>query len=160
MRFCKQPTKYSCGPTVILNALKWAGKNVSLRKDFHKIAKTCGLTSTGVSLSQFENALKTLTSDSLLLSHKVDNIDVEDIAEALGKGRAVILRHFHSHKEERTLGHYVLLYACENDQIFYGINYRFQTEVLFTKGEIKRLLRQVGTGSPQSYPQIWTLQKR
>src|SRR3989338_743600 len=39
VRYAQQPDEDSCGPTVILNALKWAGVRCTVRKDFERIAQ-------------------------------------------------------------------------------------------------------------------------
>ena len=40
-RYVNQPELYACGPTVVINALKWAGAPATLKHDFSDIAEMC-----------------------------------------------------------------------------------------------------------------------
>lgn len=40
-RYVRQPEEYACGPTAVLNALKWAGVPATIKYDFGLIADMC-----------------------------------------------------------------------------------------------------------------------
>jgi len=39
IRYVKQPHANSCGPTAIINAARWAGKNLNMSTDYQRICK-------------------------------------------------------------------------------------------------------------------------
>ena len=41
LKYIKQYDKYSCGAVAVLNALKWAGYDLTYRRDFKRICKLC-----------------------------------------------------------------------------------------------------------------------
>lgn len=40
-RYCKQYTNTDCGPTAVLNALKWAGYGLTQKKGYKRLRKKC-----------------------------------------------------------------------------------------------------------------------
>lgn len=39
MRYCVQRNEFSCGPILIINALKWAGEKITYRKDYKELCE-------------------------------------------------------------------------------------------------------------------------
>lgn len=104
MRYAMQNRSYNCGPTVLLNALKWAGYPVSNKKHIKKLEKMvcCNAVTEGTWCIHVQMGLIEL--DELDIVGVLHLPRLKDIDRELDKGRAVVLRYFHE-----QCGHFVLI---------------------------------------------------
>jgi peptidase C39-like protein len=104
MKYIKQPDNYSCGPTAVINILKWLGKSASLA-DLPKIKRLCGTDITG-------------THDTYLTLGLVKSIrgigtwegaapNIRNLRSHLKSGGAAIIGYFYYIRGEEH-GHYVV----------------------------------------------------
>lgn len=122
IRYIKQPDNYGCGPTAILNTLKWAGYRVTLKKHYRALVIKCrskdpdGNEFSGTTVYDFENVLKYVGQKifdiKFLLRPKIKRIKKE-----LKKGNAVILLHLNP---DHT-SHYTLIISNEGNN-FVAVN--------------------------------------
>lgn len=89
-RYIKQPNPTACGPTVVINALKWAGIAVSAQSDFGFIADMCEYEpEDGSSFSAINSALRLLMPPSVKV-YKPRNVQIEDIKSHVENGGACV----------------------------------------------------------------------
>lgn len=152
-RYARQRDTFSCGPTAIVNAIKWAGYSCPAR-EFKKIfKKRTGCTRLrGTDPWILEQTLKRVPELSIQYVLNVPNL--RDIDEELKKGRSVLLRYFHSHG-----GHYTLIvgrtkkfYVVVNDSPKKAISYR-------SRKKMKKLINNsVVAAGEFCYAVAWSLE--
>lgn len=113
IRYTKQYDEYSCGPTALINALKWAGHSVSYKRDIktYRTRVQCSQNGTGVMF---------LGMALNFISHKIQVIDKytnhylfikklpkwKRIKEHLTQGGGLILRYDWPNGDD---AHYILV---------------------------------------------------
>jgi hypothetical protein len=146
-KYIKQYDTYSCAPTAILNALKWAGKRVTLKnkKKYIKVCKAAYAFG-GTYLSDFKKALGKLKEIEIIKFTK--NLKPQDIKESFKRGESVIVRIFYN---DLGRGHIFLIVPGPKKNLIRCINY-YQgiaiddiTKRVFYR-EIKKTSRQYSIG--------------
>jgi len=122
-RYAKQRDKWSCGPTALLNVLKWAGYDVTYKDDIGWLSEECGAERTkGTFIWKFDRALRHV-SKRHNLDLKMVNAPSSEVLEnhVRGGGLAVV---YYSYSLKDSIGHYMLInsvspsgksYTCIND---------------------------------------------
>lgn len=106
VKYSKQRNKTDCGPTAVLNALKWAGYSVSIRKGYKSIKKNCKYRPVfGTSSS---NILWTLRKYKKLKTRVLVRPTLSQLDKLLEKGYVFILRYTHDHGES---GHCIFCFG-------------------------------------------------
>jgi len=116
IRYTKQNDKYSCGPTAIINVLKWAGYSVPYReykKEFNNRC-SCG-PRTGTAPWHLDFALN--NTKEVAVKRMMNNPTLSDLNFQLRKDRAVIIRFGHPGG-----GHYALCIK-ETNKFYLTVNY-------------------------------------
>jgi ABC-type bacteriocin/lantibiotic exporter with double-glycine peptidase domain len=100
VRYIKQPTKTTCGPTAIINVLKWAGYDLTV-KDINKIGNwvKCGYYCTGTEPAEMHNLLQRL--EGIKITKSVNLPTIEEMNKHLDAGGVVLMRYLH-----KQGGHY------------------------------------------------------
>jgi hypothetical protein len=57
-RYARQRDSYSCAAIALLNSLKWAGYDVSYRRDFGRVCKVCKCSKEGTFSFDFDAAIR------------------------------------------------------------------------------------------------------
>ena len=90
-RYVNQPESHACGPTVVLNALKWAGLPATLKHDFDNIATLCDYEQNeGSPEHSIDRSLRDLLKGAAKV-RKPRFAMIWDIEEHLEKGGACVL---------------------------------------------------------------------
>lgn len=120
IRFAKQRNTYSCGPVAIINALKWAGRNITYIKHFKKIKKLCYTTSEyGTTPDGITNALEHYKK--YISFERKELITLREIDQHLSEGGALILEYWFKECGNNYDGHYSFIFRM-NEKDFIAVN--------------------------------------
>lgn len=110
-KYIKQPNDFSCGPTTIINIGKWAGANLSLKKDFKRIESASGCSKDGTLIHNLDKIMRTeLSSFCHIRRIKIPLIFKAE--DHLKKGGALVLSFsFKDRSEPNGLGAHVCLFT-------------------------------------------------
>ena len=134
-RYSKQYNYFSCGPIALLNALKWAGCNYSLKNDLKRIKKLCKLDNDGVLVSDFHSALKK-ESKNILKYKRYIKFSINNMISHLNNGGSIILNYrfvFEDYGEE--IRHFTLITSIRRNK-FIAINNNIVNNKIKTTGTI------------------------
>lgn len=154
VRFLRQRDQYSCGPIAILNALKWAGLQLTYKDNFKQIKKLCKTTASwGTTPENITNVLSKYTEH---LNFEIKAlITLKDIERHLKKGGAVILEYWFKENLDIYDGHYVFIFQIfgKDFVVANGIDGKEAIHICSRK-ELKSMLRckrYRNTGSPSAW---------
>ena len=167
MRYIKQQEKTTCGPIVILNALKWAGCKVTSKKDKSRIKKLTrwthkryydgfrGCTPYGISRALGE--INELEVTHMVHGYKSHILRILD--SHLKRGEAAIIRYYWKEKN-RVCGHYALCIAGTS-KTYKLVNDSMKTTISIRHRETLRdLLKNIDFGLGEIHlPVIWFIKK-
>lgn len=163
-RFARQPYKYSCGPTAIINATKWAGYLCSIKEHHTLISRLCESSyEFGTDEAKFEEVLRRFISPEVSI-RKRNRPSLRDVIQHLNRPDcAVVLLYWRGGKDygrnpRSITGHYVLLVSdnkgvlCINDEV----------NVTVMPLGPRELMKKLGFNDSdrETYPQAWLLRKR
>ena len=163
-RYVKQPDKASCGPIVIMNALKWGGRRRTLKNDFWRLARACDCSpgNYGSSINAFDRTLRNETRGHLNVKRRYRS-SIREIEEHLcQRNGAVIINYLWICKKTgKRHGHFALFTnVSKTGRMFTGINdKRGITIVSRRRSTLLRHLRLRGLRDERSYPMVWLLTK-
>lgn len=163
-RYVKQPDKASCGPIVIMNALKWGGKRYTLKNDFWRLIRKCrcGPDKLGTSPKHLDRCLRDETQGCLEIARRLEP-SIREIEEHLcQRNGAVIINYLWICKKTgKRHGHFALFTdVSKTGRMFTGINdKRGITIVSRRRSTLLRHLRLRGLRDEHSYPMVWFLTK-
>ncbi len=102
-RYIKQRDKFRCGPVAVMNALKWAGEDVSYVADRDRLDKlcNCGPPPSGTNHPGFDRALRA-AGKGIYSVRKVRYPTLREIEEHLQNGHAVVFNYYWRDEEEGT----------------------------------------------------------
>ena len=130
VRYTRQHDEYTCGPIAILNALKWAGKNVSLKnlKYLKRITK-CQCDSdpqcSGMADKDMNLGLKRV-GKGIFRTNRI-RAGIKDIEKHL-KNRGAVLANLEGIFDRKNIitGHYVLVVGVSNSgKTFKVVNFTY-----------------------------------
>jgi hypothetical protein len=106
-RYVKQTDEFRCGPVAVINAVKWAGGNLT-KKDLPRLTKMCECTfSNGTKVRNLQKALKRYEKFfriTMLFDPPKARLD-----KHLLQGHAAIMDYTDFWDKEAFLGHYILI---------------------------------------------------
>lgn len=142
MRFVKQRNQYSCGPVVILNALKWAEQKVSYKSHFKKLKK---LTKCNLDGSVFSKVKGAIYSYSNIFKIGTDRItSIKRLEIYIKNGAGIILQYYYrdSKKVNEIFGHFTLILPYKINGKFALVNNYVDGPALQFRGrkELKRMM--------------------
>lgn len=127
-RYVRQRNKYSCGPVAIINAIKWAGGHVTMRKDFKRLIKAthCSFVGSywGTNLSNLDCVLRHEGRRRFKVMRR-SRSGIKAIEEHVRKdGCAAIINYCYPDKKTGGYcGHYMLLVdALPSGKTFICVN--------------------------------------
>lgn len=112
MRYARQPDKYSCGPTAILNALKWAGEDVSTKEHLPFLQFGCrtidlehphDIDLNGTTDDDFDRVLR-YVAKGMFRIRKVNHRSVAKMKAHLARGGAICFSYYWA--EDGQSGHH------------------------------------------------------
>jgi hypothetical protein len=125
VRYTRQYDKYTCGPTLVLNVMKWAGIQAT-RKDLKILKRACeAVPLSGTTRSRLEHVLRrTLVGKAHY--NKVKKPDLATIRNHLNRGGVVGLQYLFKRTDRRGRdywnGHYNLVVHCTRSENFIVVN--------------------------------------
>lgn len=155
-RYISQRDKYNCGPIAVMNALKWAGENITYDElEQFKVLCKCNRHTGGTEWAKLTTAVR--KQQSIILSEVINKPSIKQIDNWLNKGNIVIvgyywwkkpydrkINQYATRKDGGWLGHFVMI-----SEKFYGIytmhNFgRYSTNFCTTK-TLSKLLRNINS---------------
>lgn len=165
-RYLKQYDDYSCGPTAILNALKWAGRSVAYRTHYKRAAKGCRVTEgdykdRGTLSIDFDRTIRMLGKKYFSV-RKVRSCTIQQLADHLENGGAAVLAHLEEdlYAGQKSIeGHFSFWFASDG-LTFTGANDGGPgATITRSREEIVRKIRKRKYAG-DNYPEVWLLTKR
>lgn len=105
-RYCKQYSEYDCGPTAVLNALKWAGYSLTLQKGYKALRHRCGWEK-GEG-TKAEDLVKTLKQYSKIkVKYLNKRVTLKDLDSVIENKQSFILLYIYKDKQGKDEGHFV-----------------------------------------------------
>lgn len=157
IRYIKQPDDYGCGPTAILNTLKWAGEKVTLKKHYRALVIKCrskdpdGNEFSGTTTRDFQSVLnyvgKKIFDIKFLIQPKIKRMKKE-----LKLGNAIILLHLNPD----NTSHYTLIISNEGEN-FVSVNAFKDSE---TVSIISSDVIEFWTKKSKHMPLAWVITKK
>lgn len=122
MNYTQQQDEYSCGPVAIINACKWAKKNISYKHDFNKISKLCKCKyPDGTMPTNMNKTIKKYLNSELKIKY-VQHPTLKQIDKHLQKDGAIIFKYLTNKVSDMEYkGHYALIISS-NHKTFTYIN--------------------------------------
>lgn len=160
-RYIRQRDKSSCGPTAIINALKWAGRRVTeknSKKELRIISKCGRENSKGGAGTNREDLNKVLVEDTdLKVDRFVKRPAIKEIDNWIDSGGAVIIEYYWGKVPINREGHYTLC-TERNSKTYTLINdKRNQTVVRRRRKTMRTMLRNKSYYGDTSY--AWFIRK-
>jgi len=110
-RYLKQRNDFSCGPTTIINAMRWLGIKTS-RNDLRLITKECKTSKDGTWPEDFERVLEKYIPRNMY----IDDLSFMYLNHYLAFNRAVILSYSYTPDDGIEDGHYTLCIGNKNEK--------------------------------------------
>lgn len=159
-RYAKQPNGYGCGPTALLNVLKWAGQRVTLKAHYRFLETLCKTHDLddpawhGTAAKDFDTAIDCMSriNETFKVQYK-PTITRKRIRRHLQAGGAVVLLHCNE------LGtHYTLLIGIakgspERRPVYITVNGFHDMPAVhgITHGGLMNWMRHTDHNSPQAW---------
>lgn len=139
-RFAKQPHDYSCGPTAILNTMKWVGYPATIKYEYTDLVEMCDADPDGTDIPVFDRVLREHVGQNAWIKrrYRPKFSDVERWIK--DPTQIVILCYWHTPSEDSD-GHYMILTeGVDNGAFFQAVNDGLSV-MLRDRERIKRYIR-------------------
>jgi hypothetical protein len=167
IRYARQPTKSSCGPTAIINAIKWAGYKCSIKSHHTFLSRLCNTNAEdGTEALDFSRALKKLVvgpgpthNISIWTRHSPK---AKDIVKCIKENdcAAIILYYFKSpNKSNNVEGHYTLLTDVSIQGEITCINDVLDKTVSSISMNDLRSKLSLFRSNKEDHPQVWFIKR-
>jgi hypothetical protein len=173
VKFNKQTTLSNCGPTALLNCLKWAGKNYSI-KDYKKIYKLTKTDKDGTTDNDLKNSFKSFPF------WKLTNLkpNLSNVKKSLKQGQVLVLGYpeFEYKNENINVnGHYILIIEQRNNKFlvvnhvhpkfFHKVNKNTKANLMKTttwisKKQLQYLFLPLVHEEQKDVPVLWAIKLR
>ena len=158
MRFCRQPSWYSCGPTAIINAAKWSGMRCQLRVYHTAIARLCKSDyALGTNEVPFEKTLRLFLSGRVRIKKRRDPSFASVVGHLRQDGTACVLLYWKKMPKGDVAGHYILLIPNDDDSAIAVNDSLKTTTVVVSNDELKRRL--MFMRGERDGPKVWFLRR-
>lgn len=141
-RYIRQRLRQSCGPIVLMNAVKWAGYSLNRVEYLPHFAELCGYqigSSFGIYCESLHEAI--LATPEVKLVKRLERPTLRQLDRFLDKGHAAIVRYAH-----RSGCHYVLV-PKRTAKFYYCVNgSQVKTLVRISRKRFSKKLRYVFDG--------------
>lgn len=153
MRYLRQPHYKTCGPTVVVNAAKWAGHRASRSTLYKELTDRFKTVKIGTSKSEFEQMLG--MASGMFKATWEPEPSVMAIDRALRKGQAVILKY--NWQVDWEIGAHFTLVVGKRGRDYVFINDGWETtEVIRPRKAMNRRLK----GIEHLRPMVWYVEKK
>lgn len=118
-KYIRQPHKSSCGPTAIINAGKWAGNKLTLKRDYRRVYLNTHCDSDGSDIKYIDKTLRNELGDFLNI-RKVRKPDIRDTVAHIKRGGAALISYsFYDPDEPDGEGCHIAFFSdiWENDWV-------------------------------------------
>lgn len=164
-RYLKQYDTYSCGPTAILNALKWAGVAISYRSHYKRVARGCRVMEgsyreRGTLSADLDRTIRELGSGYFSI-RKVRSCTIQQLTDHLQNGGAAVLAHLEGDLyagQENVEGHFSFWFDSNGDYFTGANDGGPDATIVRTRAEMVRKMRRRKHAGDQ-YPEVWLLTK-
>lgn len=139
IRYCKQLNKSDCGPIAVLNALKWAGEPVSIRKNYKEIRDNCfWIPRIGTESFDLQSFLDRWDS---IATSRVWSYTLKALDSSLKQGKTLILLYTFRRKD-KDQGHFIFIHGQDKNGYFIYNDYDNNKEhcSYITRKEMKKRL--------------------
>jgi len=162
---------YSCGPIAILNAAKWAGKSLTLKKDFQRIKCLTKCNKSGSLPFNIDIALqKELKGFAYIewknvylpksLFERVKNLNIRDIRKEFEKGNSIIIS-FGYLEKRKIHGHIMFVSEYDNGHFLAHSYEKGSACTWIPKREMSKLLHFVAVEDDGTeYPDVWIIRRK
>lgn len=165
-RYLKQYDNYSCGPTAILNALKWAGVAASYRTHYKRVAKGCKVAEgeykdRGTLSSDLDRTVRALGKAHFTV-RKVRSCTIQQLDEHLQNGGAAILAHLEEELyagQKDIEGHFSFWFHSDGKSFTGANDGGPDATIVRTRKEMVSKIRKRKHGS-DLYPEVWLLTRK
>lgn len=154
-RYAKQREATTCGPMAVLNAAKWAGLPVTVKKDINKCKELCKWNQyEGAGPWSIEKALKAMVIFEV--KEIIDTPKLREIDREVDKGRAVVIKYCHG-----CGGHYMLCIG-RTKRYYKMVNSKLEGPALRRmerKTLSKHLKEKHMTSGALFFPMAWSIER-
>lgn len=139
-RFARQPHDYSCGPTAILNAMKWVGIPASLRCDYNTLVDLCEAEPNGTAIPAFDRVLRENVESHAFVRRKY-RPTLREVEKWIKDPACIVaLCYWHDNSYDSD-GHYMLMTEVSNDGKEFNCINDGKTSMFRDREKIKMYLR-------------------
>ena len=112
--YTKQRKRFDCGPVTIINALKWAGKNITYEKRINYFKRLCKCDDIdGTKHRNFDRALR-ISGKDMFSIRRVHHPTLKEIVNHLKNKNAIVINYrWRKRKSNRNMRHFILLVGIE-----------------------------------------------
>lgn len=169
-RYTKQRDTYGCGPVAVINALKWAGKDISLNKETKKHYYRmfwCSPDAWRWDEWYAGTHIQDMTWNIFRINEYIKcslgfhgHVKIKDIDEQLNENKVVIVRYVHRKRSKTSgrLGHYFLVVGkSKSGKSFYVVNFYNKGKALrrISRKKFKKIVFKY-----REYTCMWPISKR
>ena len=160
-RFIRQPTQSSCGPTAIINCIKWSGYRCSIRSSHTFISRLCNTTrEEGTDDVDFGRVLRRLVAgegkSGKVSVWKRDRVLSKQILEHVKNPDCVaVVLYYFSHNE----GHYALVTDVTDQGVVCVNALADETISIVEKKQFTRYLS-FRRKAKKDFPRVWFLRRK
>ena len=158
VRYVRQSDKYSCGPTAIINAIKWAGYSYPSRDNLMFVARACSSSyEFGTEEADLERVLRQLTCGFLRVRKRC-RPTIDELARHVAKPDcAAIVLYYHS-SDPSGPGHYTLMTDADAGHVILVNDTTHETVTRSPRCLFSLRLRNM-RDDRRSFPQAWLLRR-
>lgn len=161
MKYCRQPDNYSCGPTAIINAMKWAGMDASLKSHLpflqfgcHTIDLECpDPENNGTTDWDFDRVLRYVAKGTFTVNRK-KKPSFKELKAHLEKGHAACMS-YHWEENNQIGDHFCFIEKLERGLFVCVNDHNAANENTVTYRSDKTIQKWLKKGD--EYPFIWLL---
>lgn len=117
LKYFKQYDSFSCGPIALMNALVWAGYNITYDKDFERISRAMKMDEDGASTHNLNKAIRRYKKLYVLPEEgSFEGPSIKLIDEHLSLGGSFIIGYFLTRKGKVYRNHYTFCVGSCGEQ--------------------------------------------
>lgn len=169
VRFVRQPTLISCGPTAIINAAKWAGLSCTLKNDFGSISLMCDTKAdNGTHCDNFDKVLRLKLRTAAKIRKRLRPSFASIVSYVRRHDRAVVLLYWRRANESvrkyddyTVEGHYILVIPSgSNDSVICVNDYTEETLTTTSMRDFRKKVSFLRRWKGENIPIAWFLRTK
>lgn len=163
IKFVRQPAKYSCGPTAIINVGKWGGLRIPLKKYHTLIARLCNASyEMGTDEFELDRIMKMMVSNAVASRMRRCASFASIVGHLRSANSAVLLLYWRQLGRDKSTitGHYTLIIDL-GAGLFASVNDRTdETVTLISRAELKKRVSFMRKSFSGDKTCVWFLRRR